>query len=369
MEKVALITRHAIVNYGSFLQTYATQELLKDLGYEPIVIDYVREDENYRNVTKLLLKKSTKWNKNLLTKIIYLAVQCPDHYVSGLIFEKIRRKWLSLSARVTDISELTGNIIDADIFCTGSDQVWGEIGGDPLDPAYFLDFDAALTKRKISISASFGKDSYPKDRMDLFSKYLSVYNSISVREQSAIKIVEQLGKRAELMLDPTLMFGAERWKKLLPKVTDKPYVLIYQLNANSDMDQYAEQVAKKLGLPLVRISVELHNMFRKGKFVWCLSPFEFIAYINNAEYLITDSFHGTAYAIMMNTKFVEVLPREKMARNISILQQFGLEDRILKNFEDYSIINTPIDYSSVNQKLETAREQSIAKLRTMLMGD
>lgn len=87
-KKICVITRHAIVNYGSFLQTYATQEIFNRYGYDTTILDYVRYDEEYRNVTELLLKKSNKWNKNFLTRLIYRIVQWPDHYICGRAFEK-----------------------------------------------------------------------------------------------------------------------------------------------------------------------------------------------------------------------------------------------------------------------------------------
>lgn len=116
-------------------------------------------------------------------------------------------------------------------------------------------------------------------------------------------------------------------------------MLLYQLNANHEMDEYAKQFADKAGLKLLRVSVEAHNCMRVGKFKLCLSPFKFLSYIANAEYMITDSFHGTAFAIMFNRQFVEVLPKEKIARNLSVLKQFGLEDRILNSLGDFSYIN------------------------------
>ena len=140
MKKICFITRHAIVNYGSFLQTYATQKLFEDYGYNAEVLDYVREDEEYHNVTELLLKKSKKWNRNTFTRLIYRIVQWPDHYICGRAFEKERAKYLNLSERITNLVADASKIPTADIYCTGSDQVWGEIAQDDVDPMYFLSF-------------------------------------------------------------------------------------------------------------------------------------------------------------------------------------------------------------------------------------
>ena len=365
MKKICFITRHAIVNYGSFLQTYATQKLFEDYGYNAEVLDYVREDEEYHNVTELLLKKSKKWNRNTFTRLIYRIVQWPDHYICGRAFEKERAKYLNLSERITNLVADASKIPTADIYCTGSDQVWGEIAQDDVDPMYFLSF-APHDAKKIAFSASFGKESYPKERIDKFKELLRGYDYITVREDSAVNIVNRAGYEATQILDPTMIFGGDRWRKQLLPIHEKGYVLLYQLNANHEMDEYAKQFADKEGLKLLRVSVEAHNCMRVGKFKLCLSPFKFLSYIANAEYMITDSFHGTAFAIMFNRQFVEVLPKEKIARNLSVLKQFGLEDRILNSLSDFSYINQKIDYLVVNKKLKESQELAAQKLKEMM---
>lgn len=365
MKSICFITRHAIVNYGSFLQTYATQKIFEDFGLDTVVLDYVREDEEYHNVTELLLRKSKKWNKNFWLRCIYRIVQWPDHYICGKAFEKMRNKYLNLSNRITDIDKDIDKIPVADIYCTGSDQVWGEIAQDDVDSMYFLEF-APMNARKIALSASFGKDKYSKDRVAKFKDLLQKYDYITVREDSAVKLVNQVGYGATQILDPTMIFGKELWKELLVPIRDSKYVLLYQLNANPAMDNYARLFAEKGGLKLIRISIEAHNSMRTGKFKWCLSPFEFLSYIANAEYMITDSFHGTAFSIMFNRQFVEILPREKIARNMSILKQFGLEDRILENFSDFSYLNQKIDYKFVNTQLEKLRKEALVQIENMI---
>lgn len=275
MKKICFITRHAIVNYGSFLQTYATQKLFEDYGYNAEVLDYVREDEEYHNVTELLLKKSKKWNRNTFTRLIYRIVQWPDHYICGRAFEKERAKYLNLSERITNLVADASKIPTADIYCTGSDQVWGEIAQDDVDPMYFLSF-APHDAKKIAFSASFGKESYPKERIDKFKELLRGYDYITVREDSAVNIVNRAGYEATQILDPTMIFGGDRWRKQLLPIHEKGYVLLYQLNANHEMDEYAKQFADKAGLKLLRVSVEAHNCMRVGKFKLCLSSFKFL---------------------------------------------------------------------------------------------
>ncbi|MEG0034848.1 MAG: polysaccharide pyruvyl transferase family protein [Bacilli bacterium] len=362
--RVCLVTRHAIVNYGSYLQTFATVKLIEQLGYEVIVLDYVRKDEDYRNVTDLLLLQSDKWNKNTIRRLIYKIVHVPDHYLSGRAFEKIRNKTLCLSKRISDIDEQKNLIPNVDVYCTGSDQVWGEIGNESYDPVYFLSFVDNPYAKRVAISASFGKITYSTERMDEINEYLKKYTKISVREKSTIDLFESMEIEANLTLDPTMIVSNEFWNQYLKKQTStKKYILLYQLNTNSEMDKYAQKLSNRLGMKLIRISMELYKMSKPGKFKLCLSPFEFLSYVKYAEYVITDSFHGTAFAICFNTQFIEILPPEKQTRNKGILKQLGLENRIVENLKSFDLVDNPIDYSSVNDKLRVLRDGSIEVMK------
>ena len=129
------------------------------------------------------------------------------------------------------------------------------------------------------------------------------------------------------------------------------------------MDDYAKRFAAHVGLPLVRVSPTLHQLARGGRFVFCPEIGTFLSYIKNVRYMLTDSFHGTAFAINFHTPFLEVLPNNKTgARNQSILQLTGLEDRIVTDFNDFSLADRQIDYAKVNEIMHRERERSMEKL-------
>ena len=122
-----------------------------------------------------------------------------------------------------------------------------------------------------------------------------------------------------------------------------------------------------MGLPLVRISTSFHQLVRPGKFIWCPGVGEFLSYVKNAECMITDSFHGTAFAINFNTQFVEVLPNNRTGtRNTSILKLTGLSDRVLKNPEDIELAFKKIDFSNANEVIQRERKKSIKILSSMI---
>ena len=145
------------------------------------------------------------------------------------------------------------------------------------------------------------------------------------------------------------------------------YVLVYQLHNNPVLSDYALRFARHTGLPLYRISPTFHQIRRGGKYIYLPDLDEFLSYIKNCTYFITDSFHGTAFALNFNRQFIEILPNNKTgSRNQSILQLVGLTDRILTDFDDFSVADRFIDYAAVNAILAKEREKSITILKSLL---
>lgn len=143
--------------------------------------------------------------------------------------------------------------------------------------------------------------------------------------------------------------------------------MIYQIHNDHKLNQYAKKFASKTKLKLIRVSPILHQIKRGGKFVYLPDISEFLSLIKNAKYLITDSFHGTAFAINFNTQFIEILPNTgTSSRNQSILKLTELEDRVLTDLEDFSYIDSQIDFSKVNKIIQKNREESIEYLKKFI---
>ena len=364
--KVAVITRHAITNYGSLLQAFATQQVIENLGHECEIIDYIRDDESYREREKTLLRRKPEWNTNPIKKAVYLALRQPESIAAGRKFAAAQIKYLKRSMRNRSPEQLAANPPAADVYMTGSDQVWGPVENGSYDQSYCLSFTKEGDKR-IAYAASFGHTNMTPELEVYYRKWLSRYHRIAVREDSAIEIVNGLGFQADQGIDPTLLLDSSYWSKLLRPIKHRKYVLIYQLHNDKRLGKYGRAVAKKLGLPLVRISASFHQIAREGRFVWCPEVGEFLSYIKNAECMITDSFHGTAFAINFNTSFVEVLPNNNTGtRNMSILKLTGLSDRILKDYDDIALAEKKIDFSRANQIIAEKREASLKILKDML---
>lgn len=364
--KVSIITRHSVINYGSLLQAYAIQKVIEKLGHTCEIVDYIRDDESYSNYEKTLLESKPEWNKNLITKTLYLALRQPESIFAGKKFEREQKKYLQLTKRYTSLEQLVKDKPVADVYMTGSDQVWGPVGNGNYDSSYCLSFTEERDKR-IAYAASFGRADVSPDLEEYFKKWLGRYHRITVREESAVNVLKTMGIEADQVLDPTLLLPKEFWIQYMQPIKAEDFILVYQLHNDKRVGAYASKVAKLMNLPLIRISSSFHQITREGKFIWCPKIGEFLSYINSARCLITDSFHGTAFAINFNTPFVEVLPNNKTTtRNISILSMTGLINRILKNDDDVDLAKTPINFTKTEKILQEKRKESISILKNMI---
>ena len=370
--KVSVITRHAVANYGSLLQAIATQRAVEMLGHECEVVDYVRSDETVLRSERTLLESKPKWSSSFLRRIVYLALRVPESVLANTMFSAERRKALRLSRRYSSLDELRRNPPAADVYMTGSDQVWGPVMCGAYDPAYLLEY-VPEGCRLVAYGSSFGKRVPSGDAEHMFCKGLSRYDAIAVREDTAVAQLGGWGIPAEQVLDPTLLLPGDVWRSAMSVdggcKRRMPYALVYQIHSDPRVGAYAERAASHLGLPLIRVSAYAHQMSREGRLVFLPCASDFLRLIDDAEILVTDSFHGTAFAINMNTPFVEVLPNTGTAsRNASILRLTGLEDRVLGSDNDLELAGRPINFAPVNAIVIKERERSMKVLRRLIEG-
>lgn len=366
---INVITRHAPTNYGSLLQAIATQRVIMNLGHECRIINYIPKCETGVRMAITQLEQKTKWKRNPIKKAIYLMVAEPETLLMERKFLEMRKKYLLMGPYCATTGELKKLYAEKkdEVFLTGSDQVWGPISTGHYDPTYFLDF-VPKSSRKLAFAASFGKAIFDEQTLKEYRVLLKKYDSLAVRENVAVELLKKMDISAKQVLDPTLLMDADAWSEYVkPMKKPEKYVLVYQIHANSDLDHYAVKFAEKAELPLIRVSPLLHQAKRSGKFVYCLDISEFLDLVKNATYMVTDSFHGTAFAINFNTQFVEVLPNTgTSSRNQSILELTGLTDRIVRDLNDFSYIDQEIDFKEANEKIGTSRIESIRILEEML---
>ena len=344
-KKIGIITQHRVVNYGSMLQAYALQEKLVELGCESEIIDYYPERFTPIGMLKRIKEKSDKLKKHLSVRTAARIIIIPSYFIRFKMFFAFMKSKMNLTEKVYRTEEeLNAEQFDYDVYCTGSD----------------LSF-APDSARKISYAASFGKNELSEDEVEETKALLERYDAISLREISGVEILKGLGiDNAVNVLDPTLLLNGGEWRKISSKRFDnEEYIFVYNLNRNKVIDDYAENLSKKTGLKVKYISYQLHEAFRNGK-MYCNPKVEdFLSLIDNAKYVVTDSFHATAFSLNFNTEFVIVYPGKYNTRLQSILEITGLTNRVAKNNNDLGIIENKIDFTVVNQILDSKREESL----------
>lgn len=370
---VKVITRHSPSNYGSLLQSIATVKTIEGLGHDCSIIDYQRPDE--RGLKGVLTQVNCKAGfGNPLKKLAYIAIRYPIEKFAQVRFDRMRKKYLKMTSRCSSHVDLKK--ISADAFITGSDQVWGPMMNGVYDSAYFLQF-VGKDSRKLAYAASFGKTKFDESTVVAYKKMLSEYDKIAVREKSAVSLLEEWGLNNCLgqVLDPTLLLDMSQWTNLLikkndfDKYKDLKYILVYQIHNDPKLSGYAKRLAKHTGMELLRVNPMLHQALRGGKFICSPDLSEFLSLVANASCIVTDSFHGTCFSINFGKQFIEILPNNATGtRNQSILELTGLSDRILCDFNDYSLVDKVIDYGKVNELLEVERRKSFEVIRSMIQN-
>ena len=367
--KVDFITRHAIPNYGSILQTYSMQKMLEKLGYEAEVIDYIPLEETSKHMVETNCHIPKQGLKNKIKRGIYRFVQKPNVDKMHKTFKKYRSQYLNQTQKeYHTLEELKEDLPQADMYCTGSDQLWGKIGTKEYDSAYFLDF-VPTDKKCIAYAASFGVDKLPTQLDSKLANLLEKYDRILVRENSAEKIIKEKGiENVKQVLDPTLLLPYSEWEKICEptKLEGKDYILVYQLHHNKQMENYIKKLEKLTKLPIYRIHPSFYYGLKPGKFIYLPTPGQFVSYIKNAKYFLTDSFHGTVFSLIFHTPFVDVLPGETSTRIESILKLVGLENRILKENAKDTWLEEKIDFTKVDTILEQQRQKSLQDLQLAL---
>ena len=348
--KVDVITLQAVQNYGSVLQAYATQKIFEKHGCEVQIINYIRENVKYENLLE------ARSNGNFLKKIILY----PNINRWKKVFLGFCNENLNLTEKsYTTEKDFEQYPLNADIYCTGSDQVWNSKWNLGIILPLYLSFVPA-DKFKISFAASFGQDQLSQEEIDATKKYIDEYDFISVREQSGKKIIEEQYKypHAEHVIDPTLTLTGDEWRKFAgnEKKTEN-YILIYNLNRSKEFDDYAKNLSKKTGLKLVRLCNRYDQFYRPGKSIIIPEVKEFIKLIDNAQYVLTDSFHATAFSMNMNTEPICIYPHEFGGRLDSFLKLTNSLQRHVGNYNDFDIINRSVNFAEVNQILEKEREK------------
>ena len=253
-----------------------------------------------------------------------------------------------------------------DILISGSDQIWNPVCGglNRINPAYFLAFASKDKYKKISYGSSVGSYIYDENEKKQVRKWLNEYSHISTRESSgAIQLESIINKPVKVVLDPTLLLNKDGWLQYASSVKIKSkYVLVYYIDELDEVVSYARIIADKLGLKVALITNMAKRHSKVDINIPHCGPAQFLWLFANATYIVTNSFHGTAFAVNFNKDFVSVIKRNSPQRAQTLLKNVGLYERLLTNIDELDNIPLNVDFKEANIKLDMLRNDSISYL-------
>lgn len=259
-----------------------------------------------------------------------------------------------------------------DIYVTGSDQTWSPKVG--LRDSLFLGF-APDDKVRAAYAPSIGVSSYSEEENKYVKEHLSKYQFVSCRERYGTDILKLLSPvPVETVLDPTLLVRGEEWREIAVKPSHEgKYILCYFIGDRKYYRDYAEQLSKQLKLPLVFIPVSFLEFSQNENLKWETGPREFLGLIDNAEVVLTDSFHGTIFSINFKKTFYSFIKHSgKKAmdnmRIVDILERMNLLDRLKENYDGGEIDYVPINYAGTNMLLQAERARSESFIERILQS-
>ena len=378
MKKIGIVSCYFKHNYGSMLQAYATKKILdnNDISNETIAIEsnkdfskgkkkyYLSQLFNFNFIKSkfgmIKLKLDKKLNKEL-GKNISIRDKKYNEF----------KKEFNLSRNCTDYKSLSKLASEkySDVI-VGSDQLWLPVN--VVADYYTLNW-VPKDVNKISYSTSFGVSNVSKKYNELYKRFLSRIDHLSVREESGVKLIKELSDLdAKLVCDPTLLLTKEEWEKemVTGRIIKDKYILCYFLGNNIEHRKFAERLKEKTSYKIVSLNHADEYVKYSDKFcdiaLYDVGPREWLNLVKNSEYVLTDSFHCTVFSLIFNKSF-NCFRRHKSSnkgstnsRLDSLLNVAGVStERIIVGVEKVDdVLNEKIDYKKVNKNIDSFRNES-----------
>ncbi|MCI9547438.1 MAG: 4Fe-4S dicluster domain-containing protein [Lachnospiraceae bacterium] len=362
--KIGIVTFHSAHNYGAVLQAWSLQEYLKQQGHQAEIVNLRLPviDKLYRIVNKTNKRVTGIWRVDQFINEAYYQTRRIYRYImpdSGKVekyrkFENFINHTLPVTKEFNNYEDLCKAKLQYDALIAGSDQIWNAVMMKDINPAYFLQF-ANKNAIRISYAASIGTDEIPAEYKMLFRRYLRDFDHISVREKRAKEEVEALTSLpVDLVADPTFLLEREDFDKLLekPKTTGK-YIYVHNVHlsrVDEALNSVVEEMSKRLNLPVI------HNWSKKvfsneaGHFTGSVG--EFLGLVASAEYVVTNSFHCTVFAIIYQRNFITVPHFKHPDRMRNLLDTLGISEHLIgdKKGIPEDLQQLAIDYHGVEEK-------------------
>lgn len=383
-KKVGLCLAYKGTNYGMLLQAYATQQVVEKFGFKTEILNVKQTPADriprYIGGYKVLARILLRWLKNKFSKDHNnldnqhrtnkkMRVEAAESFRSTKMHDFVTYNGLKA---LTEASKGFSSVL------IGSDQLW--LPDEAFSKFFSLQF-AAPGCTRISYATSLGVSSYPNYAKRAARDFWKKINYLSVREEQGKDIIKEIADvPAQVVVDPTYLFTKDEWLEKIPnqKITEDGYILCYFLGDSEPMKDFAVRLAKSKGLRVVSILSDECNSDDYSVFDEVITgkrPEEFVNLVRNADFVLTDSFHGLAFSVINEKQFLIFYrnrPEVKQSRNSridNILTKWGLESRLVIDPANADTSVDQIDYSIVNPKVSEQRDKSLSFLRKALNNE
>ena len=343
--KIGILTYFDGINFGAYAQVYALHNRLKELGFDNKVIAYKNKKHFIGELKALFYTKNPKIFFSNLRKFIK--------------FKSVQKK-LNTTVSIYDSSKI--NDLGLDIIIVGSDEVWNfknDLFG--IDGAYF---GVPFNKSKlISYAGCFGKVNMNDEVPNILTKGLEKFNNISVRDDNSYNIIEKiLDLKSTLVLDPTLLYNYDKEISSVNISLDKNYLLFYGINFEKNGENIIKQMKEFAYNKNIKIvSIGFKHLWADEN-ITTINPFEWMKYIQNASFVITNMFHGTVFSIKFNKQFLTIGSSRRKNKVESLLKHMKLLHRVVYfNDSDDNLTDTfesEINYDKVNEIIKIEKKRS-----------
>lgn len=370
-KKIRIVSFQNAYNFGAILQAFGLQETIRSMGYEDVLFlnynpKYLKD--RYNPLSRRYI------NTNSIKSFIVWCVYYPFFFISSLkrncrFHRSIQTLLKQTKNRISTEENL--NEEEVDVLVCGSDQIWNSgITGD-IDPIFLGKGNYKYMGYAVSYAPSTELSTLSEERARNIAGQLDSFRYLSVREKPVRDILSQYtDKEIKVCVDPTILCGVESFNTITSsRIVHEDYILVYAYDPKSSaIRQLIESVPefKKYSIHTILLGPKSLQEFFVGNIHSEISVQDFLSYFKYSSYVITDSFHGLAFSLLFEKNFNVSYFEGKNARPQALLEQLGLESRLIRNTDD--IQWDELDYSLINKRMAAIREESRSFLYNALKG-
>ena len=367
--KVGIVTCHRAHNYGALLQAYALKTYLTRLGNDVEFVDFVPTYFKYDKTVPRRTFKESSWKQKILYPKYLWKWWWPAYKLKLARysrFESFIKKYII--AKPLDYRQQ-----QFDMAVYGSDQIWSkeplDNGTTYFDPAYWGN-DTVSAKKKITYSASMGVMRIAPDDHDFVENHLNNFTSVAVREQELYDYLLSNhlvdADKLFLTIDPVFLLDKAEWEMMVPnRMIDTPYLLFYDFQIDAETTKLVQQIAAERNLKVIRITDGVVTTDKIDGYMPTAGPLDFLSLIYYADFVVSSSFHGTAFSIVFEKQFV-VRQVWNTSRVKQLLALSGIENRFVNEFKQYNELSN-IDYANVRSLQKNIINKSKQYLQNQIL--